>query len=212
MDYPKNNIIGVILAGGRGSRMDESDKGLITLHGETLIARVLRALEGQVGRVLISANRNLEQYRRFGVEVISDELPDYQGPLAGILTALNTIRTTGNKDIRTEPLLLTVPCDSPYISPGIGRRLYESLVCHNARLAVAYDGRRLHPVFSLMRADVRDSLLAFLTGGERKIDRWYKGLPVCRADCSDIPECFINLNTPGELEKARLQNRTHRTL
>lgn len=194
MPYPTDHITCVILAGGRGSRMRNADKGLLTLNERPLVAHAIDAVKPQAAQVLISANRSAERYRRFGYPVLADELPDYQGPLAGILTALSAAQT---------PLLLTVPCDSPWLCADLGPRLYRALRDADAELAVADDGKRIHPVVSLMRVAVRDSLAQFLASGQRKIDIWYRELNVCHADFRDAKDCFANLNTPEELAAAQ---------
>ena len=97
----KKDITGVILAGGRARRMGGADKGLVLFNGKPLIEYVIDALEPQVGCLLINANRNHEKYRSYEFDVISDELKDYCGPLAGMACVLNKIHT---------PYLVTAPC------------------------------------------------------------------------------------------------------
>lgn len=174
--------------------MQNADKGLLTLDDRPLVEHVLDAVKTQAANVFVSANRHAERYRQLGCPVLADEFPDYQGPLAGILAALNAIETR---------LLLTVPCDSPWLAADLGERLYRGLHDAQAELAVVDDGERLHPVISMMQAGVRDSLARFMASGRRKIDRWYQHLNVRRVDFSDAKERFANLNTPEELEAAQ---------
>jgi len=102
------SITGVILAGGQGQRMGGQDKGLITYQQQPLIEHALKALKPQVDGIMINANRNIEQYRRYGYPVIEDELTGFCGPLAGMLSVMQACDTE---------YILTAPCDSPSISP-----------------------------------------------------------------------------------------------
>jgi len=185
----RGEITGVILAGGRGRRMGGSDKGLLELAGRPLIEYVLDALAPQVGTLLINANRNLGVYARYGHRVVTDDLQDYQGPLAGLAAALTTATT---------PWVLTLPCDGPYPHPRLAARLAEALQREQAELAVAHDGVRLQPVHALIPVALAASLAGFLAAGERKPERWYAGHHMACADFSDRPDCFRNANTPAE--------------
>lgn len=191
-------ITGVILAGGRGSRMGGEDKGLVLLDGQPMVVHVARRLRPQVGEVLISANRNQERYAALGYRVVPDLLANYQGPLAGMASALQAATT---------PFVVTVPCDSPLFGTDLASRLAQALAREEADIAVAYDGEREHPVFLLLKRSLLPSLRDFLNAGERKIDRWFLRHRVARADFSDCPEAFVNVNDPEEhrLVEARLR-------
>jgi molybdopterin-guanine dinucleotide biosynthesis protein A len=108
------DITAVILAGGKARRMEGEDKGLIELHGRPLIDYIIAGLRPQVGGILVNANRNLERYGTFGYPVIGDMLGDYFGPLVGMATGMQAADT---------PLLMTVPCDSPFVPEGLGEAL-----------------------------------------------------------------------------------------
>lgn len=190
MKYP--NISAVILAGGRSSRMGGEDKGLTPFDGKPMIEHVIAVLATLTPHIMINANRNLERYQQLGYPVISDETQDYDGPLAGFLVAMEAAKTN-------EVLLL--PCDSPLLSRELIDRLIKQKQALNAEIAVAHDGQRLQPVYALLSIGLKDSLRAFLAGGERKVDRWYLQHFVTEVDCSDIPEAFANINTPEELRK-----------
>lgn len=183
------DITGVILAGGRGSRMGGEDKGLVDLNGRAMAAHVVARLRPQVGRLLISANRNQDRYAALGCEVVPDLLTDYQGPLAGMAAALQAAST---------PYVVTVPCDSPLIAADVVARLEAAMVRDDADLSVACDGQRTHPVFLFLKRALLPSLLDFLNAGERKIDRWFVGHRVALADFHDRPETFVNVNDPQE--------------
>lgn len=192
------SITGVILAGGRGSRMGGEDKGLVLLGAEPMVVHVVRRLRPQVGEVLISANRNHERYGALGYRVVPDLLANYQGPLAGMASALQAATT---------PFVVTVPCDSPLFGPDLVARLAQALAREDADIAVAHDGEREHPVFLLLKRNLLPSLRNFLDAGERKIDRWFLNHRVARADFSDCPQAFINVNDPEEhrMVEARLR-------
>lgn len=194
------DITGVVLAGGRGSRMGGEDKGLVTLNGRPMIEHVIARLRPQVGRLLISANRNQERYAALGFEVVPDLLTDYQGPLAGMAAALQAART---------PYVVTVPCDSPLIAADVVARLAQALARHGADVSVAHDGSRTHPVFLMLKRALLASLLEFLDAGERKIDRWFARHRVAQADFRDCAETFTNVNDPEEHRalEARLRER-----
>lgn len=185
----RNDITGVILAGGRGSRMGGEDKGLVLLNGRAMVEHVVERLRPQVGSLFISANRNQDRYEALGFRVVVDSLPDYQGPLAGMASVLQ---------VATTPYVVTVPCDSPLIGGDLVARLARALATESADIAVANDGARAHPVFLLLKRALLPSLLGFLLAGERKIDRWFERHRVASADFSDSPEAFINVNDPDE--------------
>ena len=196
MTIPAHQITALLLAGGRGSRMGGLDKGLQAFHGEPLAQQVLRRIAPQAGTVLISANRHFADYRRLGAEVITDELADYQGPLAGIHAGLRHCST---------PWLLTVPCDSPFVPTDLAQSLGTAIIAHNADLAYVVTGSgqdlREHPVFSLMRASLRDSLGNYLDSGARKVRDWHTGIKSVAVRIDD-EQAFRNLNTIDELAQA----------
>ena len=184
------DITGVILAGGRARRMGGQDKGLVELNGRPMVAYVAEALRPQVGALLVNANRNLERYGRLtGCPVIPDILGDYAGPLAGMASGMDAARTL---------YVLTVPCDSPFVPCDLASRLLDALVRESGELAVAHDGKRLQPVFALLRRGLVASALAYLESGERKIDLWYARHRMVAVDLSDEPEAFLNVNTPED--------------
>ena len=197
---PVESITGLVLAGGLGRRMGGEDKGLVMLAGQPMVAHVLAALRPQVGPLLVNANRNQDRYSAFGYPVIADEIDGFQGPLAGVLTALRHCKTE---------LLVTAPCDAPLVAPDLVGRLYAALDAARADLAVASDGSRQQPVFLLLRATLVPSLEAYLGGGGRKIDAWFGQLHVAVADFSDEPDTFVNVNDPDERQRieARLVSR-----
>jgi molybdopterin-guanine dinucleotide biosynthesis protein A len=191
----KHDVTAVILAGGKGRRMDGKDKGLVELANRPLIEYVIDAVKPQVETIILNANRNREQYSRYGYPVVSDTLLDYQGPLAGFICAMKSSTTSH---------IVTLPCDGPFVPGDLVERLISSLTDNSAEIAVAHDGERMQPVYSLIPVTLSDSLDAFLESGERKIDLWYKQHRIALADFSDCPETFRNINTAEQRE--RLQN------
>jgi molybdopterin-guanine dinucleotide biosynthesis protein A len=183
-------VTGLVLAGGQGSRMGGVDKGLAPFRGRPLVAHVIERLAPQVGEILVNANRNPEAYAGFGHRVIADEIPGFAGPLAGFERGLAHARGD---------LVVTVPCDSPFLPADLVARLRAGLESAGADLAVARTGGQAHPVFCLMRRGVYASLRDFLASGQRKIDKWYAALRVAEVPFDDEEQAFANINTRDEL-------------
>lgn len=196
----KTDITGLILAGGRATRMGGSDKGLQNFRGVPLALHTLLRLSPQVGEVLVNANRNIAAYEAFGAPVWPDVLPDFAGPLAGFLTGLERCET---------PYLVTVPCDSPLFPNDLVERLAGALEAEAADIAMAAapeeDGQlRTQPVFCLLRRELMESLVQFTHGGGRKIDAWtaqHKTAVVPFDRATDDPRAFFNANTLAELHR-----------
>ncbi len=188
-----HTITGVILAGGKARRMDGQDKGLIEYQHQPLVRYAIDALKPQVDHLVINANRNLQHYQQFGYPVIPDCLPDFCGPLAGMLSVMNTVHSD---------YILTVPCDSPSLPQHYRQRMMETLLLQQADIAVAHDGRRLQPVYCLIPCRLADKLDAYLQQGERKIDRWLTQFKLAIVDFSDQPDSFTNFNTPKDISAA----------
>ena len=195
-----SEVTGVILAGGRGSRMGGVDKGLQNFNGMPLALHTLLRLQPQVGEVMINANRNLGAYEAFGVPVWPDVLADYAGPLAGFLTGLERCETRW---------LMTVPCDTPLFPLDLVERLLRAARERDAEIAMAAapeEDRQLHtqPVFSLLRVELLESLVRFTQGGGRKVDAWtaQHKTAIVRFDTpADDPRAFFNVNTLAELHQ-----------
>jgi molybdopterin-guanine dinucleotide biosynthesis protein A len=186
----QTKVVGVILAGGRARRMNNQDKGLVNFKGSPMVSYALAALAPVVDCVIINANRNIEQYRQFGWPVISDQTDSFDGPLAGVLTAM----IHADADV-----LLVVPCDSPLIRSEHLQRLIVTLAETDADVAVAFDGTRLHPVFLAIKTDLKKSLQNYLDGGHRKMMDWLAQQNLVHVDFSNEPEIFRNINTLDEL-------------
>ena len=201
------DITGLILAGGRGSRMGGVDKGLQSFNGLPLALHTLLRLQmqsvGPMAQVMINANRNLAAYEAFGASVWPDVLSDYAGPLAGFLTGLERCET---------PYLMTVPCDTPLFPLNMVERLASAMDAQEADIAMVaapeadLDGKtkvRAQPVFCLLRIALLESLAEFTQSGGRKIDTWtaqHTTALVPFDQATDDPRAFFNANTLAELQ------------
>lgn len=198
------DISGLVLAGGRGSRMGGTDKGLQNFRGVPLALHTLLRLQMQVDNCLINANRNLAAYESFGVPVWPDTLADYAGPLAGFLTGLEHCTT---------PWLLTVPCDSPLFPLDLAARMASAATQTGAEIAMvsapeASEGGpmvvRPQPVFCLLHVSLLESLVRFTQAGGRKIDAWtaqHACTLVPFDQPGDDPRAFANANTLAQLQQ-----------
>lgn len=194
-----NDVTGLILAGGRGTRMGHVDKGLQLFRGHPMAEHVAARLGPQVAQLAINANQNLERYAAFGVPVWADERAGHEGPLAGLETGLRRCST---------PLLVTAPCDSPFLPLALVARLHAAMVDQNADLALAeteetgQDGIYLqpHPVFVLLRRTVLPQLSHYLAGGGRRMDGWHASVRSVRVRFDDAA-AFRNINTLDELRQ-----------
>ncbi|RCW67460.1 molybdenum cofactor guanylyltransferase MobA [Pseudorhodoferax soli] len=191
----REDITGLVLAGGRGSRMGGVDKGLQNHRGMPLALHALLRLQPQVGTSMVSANRNLSAYEAMGVPVWPDSVEGYAGPLAGLLTGLEHAET---------PWLVTVPCDTPDFPTDLVERLAAAAVAQDAEIAMAAtleDGRlRAQPVFCLLRTELVESLVAFLHTGERKFGLWADRHRKIELPFDDTA-AFFNANTLQELQQ-----------
>ncbi|WP_295501769.1 molybdenum cofactor guanylyltransferase MobA [Limnohabitans sp. Rim8] len=202
MHHNAPGITGLILAGGRGSRMGGIDKGLQNFRGLPLALQTLMRLQVQslpLQEVLINANRNLSAYESLGVPVWPDSIDGFAGPLAGFLTGLERCET---------PLLLTVPCDTPLFPLDLVERLVQAMDTQDADMAMAAapeeDGAiRPQPVFCLLKIELLESLVKFTQSGGRKIDAWTSQhrCAIVPFDLpGDSPQAFANANTLAELQ------------
>lgn len=188
-DAIAGQVTGVILAGGKARRMGGVDKGLVAINGRPMVSYVIDALRPQVSTLLINANRSHERYGEFGLPVIADDDRDFRGPLAGFISGMGAAQT---------PYIAVAPCDSPLLCTDLVQRLYSAMHEAGTRIAVAHDGARLQPVFVLLECALRDDLAGHLADGGRKIDQWYATHGFAVADCSDVPESFLNINAPAD--------------
>jgi molybdopterin-guanine dinucleotide biosynthesis protein A len=186
-----DKVTGVVLAGGQGRRMGGVDKGLQLLRGKPMAQWAIERLAPQVDEVLINCNQNLDAYARFGHRLVPDEIGGFAGPLAGLHAGLKAA---------AHPLVVSVPCDSPFLALDLVERLRKEM--GQCDLAVAKTGDQAHPVFSLVRKELAANLEAFLRAGGRKIDAWYASLRTVEVSFDDEADAFRNINTLEELGKA----------
>ncbi len=192
-DFPQHpTVTGLILAGGRGSRMGGKDKGLLTLGNRPAVEYLLDGLAPQTDTLMISANRNIDRYQQYGHPVVRDAQADFSGPLAGLLAALQHCNTG---------YLLCVPCDAPLLGPDFSIRMCAALQASHAQACVAYDGERIQPVHLLLPTSLIDNLHHFIASGQRKVQDWVQSIHPAYADFSDHPEQFWNMNTPEQRQR-----------
>jgi molybdopterin-guanine dinucleotide biosynthesis protein A len=192
----RDQLTGLVLAGGAGRRVGGLDKGLMPVAGRPLVHWVLAALRPQVDALMISANRNQARYRDLGVPVLADHRPGFLGPLAGVATGMAEAPT---------PWLLVVPCDTPLLPADLGTRLAAGLAAAGAEIAVVAAAGRRHPLHALMPTALATDLDEWLRDGGRAVRHY-----LARHDCVEIPfdDCpdrFANLNTPAELDRLNHQ-------
>ena len=199
MHITPDQITGLILAGGRGSRMGHVDKGLQQLHARPLASYALERLTPQVGVVAINANRSQHDYASFNIPVWPDLLPDYPGPLAGLHSGLSHCSTA---------YLATVPCDSPYVPTDLVARLSAAMEEEQTDAALAVterDGQRQrHPVCCLLKKTLLPALTQSLQNGDRKMERWFASIHTSEV-LFDDDSAFSNINTLEQLQQLEEQ-------
>lgn len=184
-------ISGVILAGGKATRMGGIDKGLQILKEIPLIKRVAERLRPQVDRLMINANRNLASYAKLGYPVVEDAIAGLPGPLAGLHAGLRAAR---------DGWVVSAPCDCPYLPADLVARLRAALDGTPAQLAIAVAEGRAHPVFAMCHTKLHRQLEAFLLGGGRRVMQWCETMGALKVDFSDQAAAFRNFNTIDELQ------------
>lgn len=185
-------ITGIVLAGGMGQRMGGVDKGLVTFRNKPLVVHVLERIAPQVDSIIINANREQETYRQFGYPVISDTMSDFAGPLAGLHAGMQYANS---------PLVVSVPCDAPFLPQNLVAKLLESLQQQHADIAVASTNGQLQPVFCLCRTSLAAHLEQFLQTGGRKVEHWLNTSRLAVVAFDDQMPAFTNLNTLHDLSE-----------
>jgi molybdopterin-guanine dinucleotide biosynthesis protein A len=193
----QNKVSGVVLAGGQARRMQQQDKGLVLFKQRPLVSYPIEALAAVADDLLISANRNQAIYQQWQYPVISDATDDFDGPLAGILAAMDYVDAE---------ILLVLPCDSPLFTAQHLQQLLAGLT-EQFDIAVADDGERLHPVFLAIRTELKASLKAYLASGERRLQNWIFQHRVNQVDFSQQAQIFTNINTLAELEMLEAESK-----
>jgi len=191
------SISAVILAGGQAKRMGGVDKGLQTLHGKPLFQFIYDRLHSQVEHISVNANRNQAIYATAGLPVFGDKIEGFQGPLSGILTALERSETD---------FVLFVPCDSPFFPDNLLEKLKSAVDFHGVSIAYVHDGEREHPTFCLMACGIKDKLAAYLASGERRMLQFMRQNGAVSVDFSENKAAFTNINTLDELQQFNVQS------
>lgn len=190
MKPTKETITGLILAGGRGSRFDNRDKGLIPYKNSTLVEHCITKLKSQVNTIMVSANRNLDFYANLNVEVVEDSITDFSGPLAGIHAALQNMQTEW---------LLSIACDTPCFPHDYSNQLANAIQNNENLLAVAQSNKQIQSVSILVHKSLYSSLNQFLISGERKAKIWLAQHNPVIVDFNSPMHAFYNVNTPDDL-------------
>jgi molybdopterin-guanine dinucleotide biosynthesis protein A len=186
----EGGVTAIVLSGGRGRRFDHRDKGLLSWRGKPLISHVIDRISPQVDELVICSNRNEEAYRALGYEILPDDDPDYQGPVAGMLAGLGRCTTL---------YALVCPCDSPNLPADLVDRLWAGIADGDADIAVVHDGTRRQNLVALMKTGVRESLLDYYRKGGRAVHKWYSSQLVADIDFSGQADNFLNINRPEDL-------------
>ena len=188
----KDDISIAILSGGKSSRMDYEDKGLIEFNGFSVLSRIVKLSCKYSNDVFVITNNNVNEYKKLHPHIHSDILDDYQGPLSGIYTALSKCK---NKHV------IILPCDGPFIKEDYFEKLINYGKDHN--ILVVKTGDRLQPVYARLASSLKENLKVFLETGERKIDKWYTACGYKDIYFEQSDEMFININSKDDIEKNR---------
>lgn len=190
-------ITGLILAGGKASRMNGVNKALMPFLGRPMLAQVIERLAPQVDEVFINANQDFEHFKRFSLSIISDEIGEFAGPLAGLHAGLKTSQ---------DAWVLSVPCDSPLLPKDLAKRLLEAAQTQQADIAIAKTDIQNHPVFCLCKKSLCDDLATYLKQGGRKVQEWQQSHACIEVNFKNELN-FSNVNTFEELAKLEAQSK-----
>jgi molybdopterin-guanine dinucleotide biosynthesis protein A len=191
---------GLVLAGGLARRMGGGDKALIRIGDQTILQRTLARLAPQVSGIVLNANGDPVRFAPFGLPVTADSVPDFAGPLAGILAGLDWA-AANRPGIEW---VVSVPGDCPFLPRDLVARLHEARSAEDRPLACAHSGEWRHPVVGLWPIALRDDLRHAITVEDlRKIEVWTARHGVALADWPVEPvDPFFNVNTPEDVEMA----------
>jgi len=197
MNYTKDDITAVIIAGGRSTRAEGNNKGLLLLHNKPLIQHILSTIKNQVRDIVINVNSDLDSYQKYGYLVFKDINSQSLGPLSGLSNAAAHIKTE---------IILTLPCDSPFIPHDLASRMLEELNKQHNSLMVADNGRQQN-MFMMLKRNKLNTIEAYLKNGGRSVHGWISQQAFNRVNFLDQPQCFRNINTLEELKTANLETR-----
>jgi molybdopterin-guanine dinucleotide biosynthesis protein A len=196
------NIIGVLLAGGQGRRMGGGDKPLRVIAGRSLLQRVIERIGPQVAGLVLNANGDPARFSAYGLPVVADSIPDYAGPLAGVLAGLDW--TAAHRP--DCPMIVSVATDAPFLPSDLVSRMAQAMVAEGADLACAASGGQAHPVIGLWPVRLREELRrALVREGLHKVDAWTGRYRLATASFCDRPiDPFFNANRPEDLDRAEI--------
>jgi molybdopterin-guanine dinucleotide biosynthesis protein A len=194
------NIVGVLLAGGLARRMGGGDKPLRLLAGRPLLDHVIERLRPQVAALVLNANGDPARFAAYDLPVVGDSIPDFAGPLAGILAGLDWA-AAHRPDC---PLIASVATDAPFLPADLVARMAQEMTAEGADLACAASGGQAHPVIGLWPVWLRDELRrALIDENIRKVDVWTARYRLTVVDFATDPvDPFFNANRPEDLERA----------
>lgn len=184
---------GIILAGGRATRMGGGDKGLREIGGQSILARVIARIDDHLADLAINANGDPTRFASFGLPVVADSIAGHPGPLAGILAGLDWGRAVGADHV------VTVAADTPFFPEDLVARLMDARGQHDIIMAETPGGR--HPTFGLWSTDLADGLRTAINDGTRKVVAFSDAHPNTTAFFED-DDAFFNVNTPDDLARA----------
>ena len=204
-EAPGCGISGIILAGGLARRMGGGDKPLREIAGKPILAHVIARLRPQCAQLVLNANGDPARFADFGLPVAADDVPDFAGPLAGILAGLDWVAA----NLPGAEYALSVAADTPFIPRDLVTRLNAARVTEACDIAVASSGGRTHPVIALWPITLRTELRRALTHeGERKIDRFTARCRVAEVSWPNEPyDPFFNVNEARDIEAAEAMAR-----
>lgn len=198
-------VAGVLLAGGLSRRMGGGDKSLRMLGGATILARVIARARPQVMALMLNANGDPARFREFGLPVVSDSIPDFAGPLAGVLAGLDWVAA----NVAGATHLASFATDTPFLPVDLVARLTAAVTDGKYDLACAASNGRTHPVFGLWPLALRDDLRAALHTGVRKVDQWTARHRLVAVEFPAQPyDPFFNTNTLEDLNEGERVSRT----
>jgi len=184
--------LAAIIAGGQSRRMGGGNKGIKPLQEKMMITHVVERITPQSSAIVINANDAPEEYRALDYPLIADSITGHLGPLAGVLTILETFE---------DELVMILPCDTPLIPLDLVERMQTKLLQSDSDLCTIEADGNLHPIFMLLKRTLAPSIREFLEAGERRVGFWLKQQNYCVADFGDQAHAFSNINTPEEFER-----------
>ena len=189
-------ICTIVLSGGRGSRLNHQDKGLVEWQQRPLIHYVIDKVQAQTQQLIISCNRNRDHYQSFGFECVSDTNDEFLGPLAGLSAAQESVK---------QPYCLVCCCDTPLLPSNLATTLLAAMVETDSEAAYPVTEERAHYLPLLVKTDLLSSIEAYLQSGRGSVRGWLQPFRVTEVDFSGREANFININTEQELSRLKIQ-------